>query len=158
LRFWIPTPPAERWSYCAFLRLTQWPSGGPGSTCRLATSSVVPQCVVILGCRRGLLMFGSVYAGGKKETREDKNMKFSSTHRAWGAGRLRPSDKASDKLGQFQLFFYSWTALDYSKSEKSLPLLLRSFSEVFMWEKTRNDRNTSLCSTQRAWGSGRVIA
>ncbi len=48
-------------------------------------------------------------------------MKFISTHRAWEAGRLRPSERASYKLGQSPLFL-RWTALD-SKSEKRSPMV-----------------------------------
>ncbi len=51
-----------------------------------------------------------------EETHKDRYMKFCSTQRAWGAGRLRSSERASDKLGQSPLFC-AGTALN-SKREK----------------------------------------
>ena len=39
-----------------------------------------------------------------EETRKDRNTKNCSAHRAWGAGRLRPPERASDTLGISPLF------------------------------------------------------
>jgi hypothetical protein len=48
--------------------------------------------------------------------RREINIKKCSTQWAWGAGRLRSPERASDKLGKSR-FFFAGTALD-SKSEK----------------------------------------
>jgi hypothetical protein len=70
----------------------------------------------MLTCAVTALVSKSEKARSTPKPARTETRNFAPRQGAWGAGRLRPPERAPDKLGESPLFL-RWTALD-SKSEK----------------------------------------